>query len=871
MSQIHFGCQFYTWQMSGKKYIGELPHILRAVNSAGFEGIEPETVMLGDYYQDPQALKDILVQHGLKLGAITLVLDWVEPVETQQERQDAERIIQYAKHFPGTHLVLCQTPGKDRSDLRQRQTNAIACVNAVAARAFDQGIVSSYHPNSPPGSVFRTREDYRILLDGLDNRVVGFAPDSGHIANGGMDVIEVFQSYLPLIKHVHFKDITAAGGWTAMGAGMIDFPRIVHMLKAADYNGWIMIEEESPEAEVDPDAATNQNGKYLYRVMLPLVQDQPSPKKKPLTTDSSLLPGSDPQKNHFPSSDQVRISGYLSSRFNGNIQYLLKRYDNYKDWMLEPFQHRGVEWVIEPRRDKKGELPWAGEYAGKWLDAASLTAASSQHAQLAKYAAAFAAALTTSQDSDGYLGIEVPAKRGENSEWDLWNIKYALTGLLTRYEIHGDQACLDAARKGADWVIQQYGMVVDKNSPIFQSPEDGGVGVNVIDEFVRLYQLTGESRFIKFASAVVNHFPPVARMRSSQHAPLTHAYNFLGYIGSGVELFTEENNTAELHWIEKVWEDTVDQHLYPTGSLGYNELFRKSAPNDTPVEHGQPDRHHQETCATVEWLLFNSRLYRATGRVRYIDQMERTIYNALLSAQSTNGMKWMYFTPLRYEKKWFSGGTSCCYYSGPRGIARIPAWVYAMDGEGVRVNLYESSEVSLHIEGHSVLIRQSSEYPEYGLVNLLVRLDEPAAFAIRLRIPFPGQAVRIILNGLAIPAIPGSDGYVCIQKIWRVDEKITMEFEIPTEVKSFLDEHYGILVRGVEVFSVDQRDNPGLDLDLLTFPEEAHLSQTTSINDRRRYSGEMVVNGKLVQVVFTPYAECGGEGARFRTAFPIKP
>jgi inosose dehydratase len=76
-----------------------------------------------------------------------------------------------------------------------------------------------------------------------------------------------------LIQHVHFKDMTAAGEWTAMGAGVIDFPRIVTRLRDTGYDGWIMVEEESAEAETDPDAATAQNGVYLRQALLPLVQE----------------------------------------------------------------------------------------------------------------------------------------------------------------------------------------------------------------------------------------------------------------------------------------------------------------------------------------------------------------------------------------------------------------------------------------------------------------------------------------------------------------------------------------------------------------------------------------------------------------------
>jgi inosose dehydratase len=271
MNRIKFGCQFYTWQMSGNRYSGKLPHILNVVKPAGFAGIESEPWMLGSYYDDPPMLNDLLAQLNLQLGAIAFVCDWANSDETEQERSEAERVFQYAKSFPGAQLVLCQMPGKDRSHLRQRQQNLISCVNTVAARAVDQGLVCSYHPNSPEGSVFRTEDDYKILFDGLGSDLVGFAPDTGHIVKGGMDVTKILETYRSLIRHIHFKDIAASGGWTAMGAGIIDFPRIVRMLKETGYSGWIMIEEESPDAEVDPDTATTKNGEYLRQSLLPIV------------------------------------------------------------------------------------------------------------------------------------------------------------------------------------------------------------------------------------------------------------------------------------------------------------------------------------------------------------------------------------------------------------------------------------------------------------------------------------------------------------------------------------------------------------------------------------------------------------------------
>jgi DUF1680 family protein len=170
-----------------------------------------------------------------------------------------------------------------------------------------------------------------------------------------------------------------------------------------------------------------------------------------------------------------------------------------------------------------------------------------------------------------------------------------------------------------------------------------------------------------------------------------------------------------------------------------------------------------------------------------------------------------------------------------------------------------------------VTVRQSSLYPDHGRVTLLIQPEEPTSFTLRMRIPFSGSDIRINLNGLDISSDPGADGYACIQRTWLAGDKVEMEFGIPTAVEHFLDDWYGILVRGVEVLSVDQRDNPALDLDHLALPGVANLSRLDSIDGRRRYACKMYANGRPAEVVVTPYAESGGEGSHFRTAFPIHP
>ncbi len=269
MDSIRFGCQTYTWQMSYEKYADRLDHIIGIVAQSGMAGIEPEVCMLGPYNDNPGKLASDLSARNLTLGALCLVCDWRGPEEAEEERIEADRVIHMLKtHFPGTLLALCQMPGDDRRELGQRQSNCIACCHDIGRRAADAGIVSGFHPNSPEGSVFRTHEDYRILLDRMNPEIVGFAPDCGHIAKGGMDPVEIFGKYATAIRHVHFKDMTPGGIWAEMGKGSIDFAGIVQVLKDSNYSGWVMIEDESPRAEADPDAVTLENGRYIREALI---------------------------------------------------------------------------------------------------------------------------------------------------------------------------------------------------------------------------------------------------------------------------------------------------------------------------------------------------------------------------------------------------------------------------------------------------------------------------------------------------------------------------------------------------------------------------------------------------------------------------
>lgn len=267
MGSLKFGCQTYSWEMTFDKYSGKIPHILDVMSRAGFEGCEFEVVMLGDYFKTPKAFKEELEKYGLEFGALALPLNWLHKEETAEEYQQAQDAIAFLKDFPETQLVLCHYPQKDRENLRERQDNQIACLKAIAERADDKGILTSFHANSSSGSIFRTAEDYDRLIHELDGSKVWLAPDIGHIAHGNMDPYQFVVMNRPKIKHIHFKDMDENHTWQPMGEGEIDFPAIVSYLRETDYQGWIMVEEESKLAEDDPDGANLQNGVYIKEVL----------------------------------------------------------------------------------------------------------------------------------------------------------------------------------------------------------------------------------------------------------------------------------------------------------------------------------------------------------------------------------------------------------------------------------------------------------------------------------------------------------------------------------------------------------------------------------------------------------------------------
>lgn len=269
---FRFGSEVYTWYMAGNgiTHQGRLGHMIEIIAKAGFTGIQPIFTWMGDLV-NPDLLADKLNEQGIELAGLALALEWNGKQETENERKIADNAIALLERFPKAVLNTVQIP-TGRHDLIDRQKSLVNIVNEVSQRAHNKGITCSYHPNSPHSSIIRTSDDYKAVLENLNENVTGWTPDVGHIINGGMDPLAKMKEYQSLINHVHYKDWNGTPEWTIMGKGKVELLAITQWLKDIKYAGWIICEDEGQEALEDPDFVTLHDGNWIKNDLIPALK-----------------------------------------------------------------------------------------------------------------------------------------------------------------------------------------------------------------------------------------------------------------------------------------------------------------------------------------------------------------------------------------------------------------------------------------------------------------------------------------------------------------------------------------------------------------------------------------------------------------------
>ena len=591
-----------------------------------------------------------------------------------------------------------------------------------------------------------------------------------------------------------------------------------------------------------------------------------------------------------PAPENVSIEGHLGERHRKNVGYLLYLLHGIHPWReklrvdkdglyAKEIRRReslgekiarmsGREFMLDAfeRRSGPHVRLWDGEYAGKWLDAAALTVANTGEDRLGRDLRAFLRDLAKYQREDGYFGITAKPR---GTAWGMWNHWYILTGMLSAYEYCGWRRGMEVARGVGDWIADTY--LPEKNRPrLLRGAWQGGCTIDVLGQLMRLHRHTGNPAYLRLGDYISQNYTPIREMRETGQPVYTHAYVLCAYMGGLVEYDLSRGERTNLAWIERVWEHLAREQVYPSGGLGRGERLQKPKP-DRPAVYDKDGGKLQETCATVEWMILNHRLYRATGKVRYAHMIERTIYNALLAAQSEGGQKWTYFTPLSATesgKRWFHGATMCCFWSGPRGVARIPLCAYHMDSDGVRVDLYEKGSATFSRNGEKVTLRQKTSYPARGQVQIVVETDDDVEFSLKLRIPVWADDVSVSVNSNLVSEASTAGEYSTIHRTWMSGDEVFLKMHMPVRLRRMRGGNVTIH-RGPELLSADERDNPVVDLKSIRIPEAGiELTPVASADGRRRYSAEMLVDGRVKEVILTPFAAAGNKGAGYRSSFP---
>lgn len=576
--------------------------------------------------------------------------------------------------------------------------------------------------------------------------------------------------------------------------------------------------------------------------------------------------------------DRVRLSGWAGARIDANQANRLVK--------LDPAR------LLEGYRERPGRHKWDGEHLGKWMHAATLAWANTGDKALRDKLDYVAAELAKCQLDDGYLGTYTEKERW--TEWDVWSHKYNLIGLIAYMRTTGNMEPLPVCRRMADLLCNTFGDEPGKRDIIPAGQHMGMAPTSVLEPMVLLYRMTGEPRYLEFCKYILRAWeqPNGPRILSTllgskrvDKVGNGKAYEMLSCLNGALEYYRTVGDPRILEACLNAWQDIVDHRLYPTGAASYREFFHVDAdfPNVNNVG---------ETCVTVTWLQFNAHLLRLTGEARFAEQLERVVLNQLFGAQHPDGSAWGYYVQMEGTKP-YNGNLDghCCLSSGPRGIALIPTFAATTDADGVVVNLYEAGRARLNLrDGTSVTLVTDTDYPSGERVNMTLQGFGRKSFALKLRIPAWCKDFSVQVNGQAVNAKPGVDGYAAIRREWKKGD--TVQLRLKLEARVLVGDHknenkvaamYGPLVLAADDALMTTRGLCVWDLGVGA-PDLALLGVTPSpdtgqfgarpgarvfrLNAVVRTTSSSLPASTPVSVGLVPFADAGSSGSAYRIWLP---
>lgn len=515
-----------------------------------------------------------------------------------------------------------------------------------------------------------------------------------------------------------------------------------------------------------------------------------------------------------------------------------------------------------------------GEYHGapfndgdfyKFLEAVVALSSQSPTPELEQILEQSIDAIARAQRDDGYLHtpVLIARKNGDRSaepfqdrhNFEMYNLGHLLTAACLHHRITGDDRFLAVARRAADFLVDVFRRPTSELARNSICPSHY---MGVID----LYRSTGDQRYLELArrffemrSLVENggddnqdRIPFFEQREAVGHAVRA---NYL-YAGAA-DLLLETGDARLRAPLSAAWENVVRRKMYITGACGalYDGASPYGARDQSSItrvhqayghDYQLPNTTaHGETCAAIGSVLWNWRMFLATGEPRYVDVLERTLYNAVLAGVSLDGTDYFYVnplrivdplpTPLRWSRMRTPFVTSyCCPPNVLRTLAGAHQFVYGRSPEAVWINLYGGAVCETTMFDEPLRLVQTTSYPWDGRVRMDVEQCPDAAFAVKLRIPQWADSAELSVNGRPVAGgvVPGT--YAVIRRAWRPGDVIELNLSMPArliEAHPLVEEarNQVAIQRGPIVYCLESTDLPeDVHVQDVVIPSDAELT-----------------------------------------------
>lgn len=568
-------------------------------------------------------------------------------------------------------------------------------------------------------------------------------------------------------------------------------------------------------------------------------------------------------------------NGYLGKRMIQNLEERLLNLDE--------------EGVLDGYIPRPGHHPWAGEHIGKYLETASNVWKNISNNRLKMQMDRLMYQLINTQLPDGYLGTYSQDEYW--TSWDVWSHKYNLYGLLAYYKATGYQPALEACKKMGDLLCKTFGNNPGQRDIIKSGTHIGMAATSVLDPMVELYRYTGDKKYLDFCYYIVDAWeqPNGPKIISSLLATgkVTKvgngkSYEMLSNFVGLANLYRVTGDSAFLKPVLIAWHDIVDNRLYITGTTSTHEYFTEEEmfPAGTDANMG-------EGCVTTTWIQFNQQLLAITGDLKYMERIEKTIYNQLLGSENPETGCVSYYTPLM-GKKPYSCDISCCTSSVPRGIAMIPYFTFGNVKDVPTLMMYEPASYKETVttkdnKTTDLTLTVKTPFPESEGAEITVNTSKSSTFPVALRVPSWCTSFAATVGNNTYKGI--ANQYVEISRLWKSGDMIHVSFKIPIQIidggKSYPGQ--SAFQRGPRILAFDDSLNMEFlkkipaDPDQKIQVEKAESKSNPALLPeqwigKQAYSVSIIENdksGSKHKFILVPFADAGQTGGAIKVWLPL--